>query len=116
MSLRTRLTLTVAAIVAVAVFGGAYAAQYSAKTRSATRPTSSSRSAPRSSRIRGPATSAAKPTHPDGGGANTGGADTGAPPRARHHGRAHRSDHEDEGPGRYFDYDAVQQTIDAAGR
>ncbi len=31
MSLRTRLTLTVAAIVAVAVIGGAYAAQYSAK-------------------------------------------------------------------------------------
>ena len=85
MSLRTRLTLTVAAIVAVAVIGGAYAAQYSAKQalRDETDKFLSDRAA-------------GYVAHPPPGG------DIG--------GR-----HDGDDRGRYFDYDAIQQVIDGSG-
>ncbi|MDQ1430174.1 MAG: two-component system, OmpR family, sensor histidine kinase MprB [Actinomycetota bacterium] len=90
MSLRTRLTLTVAAIVAVAVIGGAYAAQYSA--RQALRDETD-----KFLRDRVATFVQQRPGNLGGdfGGAPTDGDDTHKLP--------------------YFEFDAVQQTIDAQG-
>ncbi len=91
MSLRTRLTLIVAVIVAVAVVGGAYAAHVSApSTRCATRPTSSSRSGRVNGFVHQP---------PGDLGGDFGGAPTDA----------------DDHHGQFFEFDAVQQTIDRDG-
>jgi two-component system sensor histidine kinase MprB len=89
-SLRTRLTLTVAAIVAVAVVGGAYAAQYSAKQalRDET-----------DKFLRERVATVAQQRPGDLGG-DFGGAPTDA------------DDHQQRP---YFEFDAVQQTIDAKG-
>jgi two-component system sensor histidine kinase MprB len=88
-SLRTRLTLTVAAIVAVAVIGGAYAAQYSAKQALRNETDKFLRE-----RV------ATVAQHPPGDlGGDFGGAPTDADDQQR--------------PS--FEFDAVQQTIDADG-
>jgi two-component system sensor histidine kinase MprB len=104
-SLRTKLTLTVAAIVAVAVFGGAYAAHVSAGNalREETDKFLAQRAAEFVARPPGAGFSNAPSAAPTA----TTVAPT-APP--------HNDDHEDDdGPGRYFDYDAVQQRVDAEG-
>lgn len=90
MSLRTRLTLTVAAIVAVAVIGGAYAAQYSAKQalRDETDKFLRERAA------------GFVQQRPGDLGGDFGGAPT---------------DDDDNRQRPYFEFDAVQQTIDADG-
>jgi two-component system sensor histidine kinase MprB len=109
MSLRAKLTLTVAAIVAVAVFGGAYAAHVSAGNalRDETDKFLSQRAAEFVARPPGPGfggsgstTSTTPPT-----------ATTVAPPA----GGEHQEHDDDEGPGRYFDYDAVQQRVSTDG-
>jgi two-component system, OmpR family, sensor histidine kinase MprB len=87
-SLRTRLTLTVAAIVAVAVIGGAYAAQYSAKQALRNETDKFLRE-----RV------ATVAQHPPG----DLGSDFGAPTDA------------DDQQRPSFEFDAVQQTIDADG-
>jgi two-component system, OmpR family, sensor histidine kinase MprB len=100
-SLRTRLTLIVAAIVAVAVVGGAYAAQYSANQalRSETDKFLRDRAAPFTTQGTGSFV----------GDFNDGNGLSPAPDDRAHGGDA------DDGRGKYFDYDAVQQVIDAAG-
>ncbi len=90
MSLRTRLTVIVAVIVAVAVVGGAYAAQVSAKQalRDETDKFLHDRAA---GFVQQP---------PGDLGGDFGGAPT---------------DSDDQHRGRYFEFDAVQQTIDRNG-
>ncbi len=109
MSLRAKLTITVAAIVAVAVFGGAYAAHVSAGNalRDETDKFLAQRAAEFVARPPGSGFSNA-PTSTTGADATV--TTTTVP-------RSHESEeHEDEdGPGRYFDYDAVQQRVDAQG-
>ncbi|MFI5053849.1 MAG: ATP-binding protein [Acidimicrobiia bacterium] len=102
MNLRTRLTLTVAAIVAVAVVGGAYAAQYSANQvlRSETDKFLRDRAAPFTSQ--GPGTFGGN-FNPGSGGSDNGGPGPGGGGDA------------DDGRGKFFDYDAVQQVINAGG-
>ena len=88
-SLRTRLTVTVAVIVAIAVVGGAYAAHLSARTalRDETDKFLRERAA---EFVRQP---------PRDLGGNFGGAPS----------------DEDDGHGRLFEFDAIQQTIDRSG-
>jgi len=114
MSLRTKLTLTVAAIVAVAVLGGAYAARVSAAD--ALRDETNKFLGQRAAEF------VARPPSASGFGSTT--ATTGAVPATSSSaggttplefgGGSPRHDG-DEGPGRYFDYDAVQQLVDARG-
>jgi len=110
MSLRTKLTITVAAIVAVAVFGGAYAAHVSAGNalRNETDKFLAQRAAEFVARPPGTGFSNAPAADTTSGTTSTTTVTT--VPAANHE----RSDH-DEGPGRYFDYDAVQQRVDAGG-
>src|ERR1700704_1465504 len=91
MSLRTRITFGVAVIVALAVVGGAYAAHYT--TAQALRSETDKFLRERATSITG---RSSDDFHGDLGGAPT--------PDA------------DDGQGRYFDYDAVTQVIDGAGR
>jgi two-component system sensor histidine kinase MprB len=105
-NLRTRLTLTVAAIVAVAVVGGAYAAQYSASQalRNETDKFLRDRAAPFTSI--GPGSFPGDFAHGGGGaGGNGGGGAGGAAP----------APDADDGRAKYFDYDAVQQLVNARG-
>ncbi len=114
MSLRTRLTLTVAAIVAIAVVCGAYAAQISAKDalRNETDKFLRERAAPFTTQ--GPGDFGGQATAAQFGGANSGGANSGG---ANSGGaNPHGDDPDDDGPGKYFDFDAVQQTIDSSGK
>jgi two-component system sensor histidine kinase MprB len=108
MSLRTKLTLTVAAIVAVAVFGGAYAAHYSAGN--ALRDEIDKFLALRAAEFvaRPPGTGFSNAPAADSTSSTT---STTAPAPNREPGEHE----EEEGPGRYFDYDAVQQRVDAGG-
>lgn len=107
MSLRTKLSLTVAAIVAVAVFGGAYAAHVSAGNalRDETDKFLAQRAAEFVARPPGAAFGATTTTTPPA---------TTAPPAGHDEHETHDRE-DDEGPGRYFDYDAVQQTVAADG-
>ena len=110
MSLRAKLTLTVAAIVAVAVFGGAYAAHVSAGN--ALRDETDKFLAQRAAEF------VARP--PGSGFSNTPSSTTSDTTSAATATTAPAPTHEgghddDEGPGRYFDYDAVQQRVDAEG-
>ena len=89
MSLRTRLTVIVAVIVAVAVVGGAYAAQVSAKQ--ALREETDKFLRDRAAGI---------VQHPPGGNGGFGGAPT-------------DNDHDNHRP--YYEFDAVQQIIDRSG-
>jgi two-component system, OmpR family, sensor histidine kinase MprB len=94
-SLRTRLTVTVAAIVAVAVFGGAYAAHYS--TSHALRDETDKFLHARAAEF---------VNHPPDKNANNGGF---GPPLSGDSGDA------DDGRGRYYDFDAVQQVVATDG-
>jgi two-component system sensor histidine kinase MprB len=116
MSLRAKLTLTVAAIVAVAVFGGAYAAHVSAGN--ALRDETDKFLQQRAAEF------VARPPSTGFGGA--GPSPTSTPPSpstpsitvvptATTSQVDHEQHEDDEGPGRYFDYDAVQQRVGADG-
>jgi len=110
MSLRTKLTITVAAIVAVAVFGGAYAAHVSAGNalRDETDKFLAQRAAEFVARPPGDGFSNAPASAaPSAGTSGTTVTTVPAPSPHEHD--------DDDGPGRYFDYDAVQQRVSTGG-